>query len=414
LEFFVLFICLTIGRTFFELWLSYKNHQYRQKPIYQSKAKAAFDFIDDEYIEQALSYSGDQFKFSIFSTLFSSVGFFAFLLLGGFDWVDQFIQQTLTTESNIIAGIAVLSAFVLIGELFSLPFSWFSTFKIEEKHGFNKQNQARFFGQFIKSLILGVTIQALLIGAILWLIGSMGELWWLYSFLTLIGFMLLMMWAYPSIIAPLFNKFKPLDDQDLKQKLTQMSQNAGFNLKKMQVMDGSTDSSHGNAYFTGIFGSKTVVVFDTLLEKLNSNEVIAVIAHELGHFKHKHVLKQSVVHLFSFGLFFYAASWVFNMPDISQSFGFTQHSSHIALLVCFWIYASVFGLLSPIQNVWSRKHEREADDYALTEAKAEDLASGLTKLTSNSKGLPIQHPWYSAYHYSHPPLMERLERIGCL
>ncbi len=312
----------------------------------------------------------------------------------------------------LLTGVAVMMSFFLLGSLLDVPFAAWSTFRLESHFGFNHSTPGLFIGDLFKQALLLLLIGTPLIALVLWLMQSAGSYWWVYVWAVWISFSLLMMWAYPSFIAPLFNKFSPLDNTELRQRIEGLLQRCGFQTDGIFVMDGSRRSGHGNAYFTGLGRNKRIVFFDTLIHALEPDEIEAVLAHELGHFKRKHVQKRLTgMLLLSLGGLA-LLGWLAEQPAFYQGLGVGEPSTHMALLL-FMLAAPVFSLfLQPLFSKLSRKHEFEADDYAAEQTGARYLVSALVKLYRDNASTLTPDPLYSAFHDSHPPAPVRVAKLG--
>ncbi|MBI5462329.1 MAG: M48 family metallopeptidase [Gammaproteobacteria bacterium] len=314
-------------------------------------------------------------------------------------------------------GVAVMMSFFLLGSLLDVPFSAWATFNLETHFGFNHSTPGLFVADLAKQAVLLLAIGTPLIALVLWLMQVTGTYWWLYVWAVWIGFSLLMMWAYPAFIAPLFNKFAPLDNAELRSRIENLLARCGFHSEGIFIMDGSRRSGHGNAYFTGLGRNKRIVFFDTLIHALEPDEIEAVLAHELGHFKRKHVQKRLTgMLLMSLGGLA-LLGWLAEQPAFYQGLGVpapsTQEpSTHMALLL-FMLAAPVFSLfLQPLFSRLSRKHEFEADDYAAEQTGARHLVSALVKLYRDNASTLTPDPLYSAFHDSHPPAPVRVAKLG--
>lgn len=312
----------------------------------------------------------------------------------------------------LATGVAVMMSFFLLTSLLDVPFGAWTTFIIESRFGFNRTDARTFIGDLIKQAGLLLVIGTPLITLILWLMESSGHYWWLYVWAVWVGFSLLMMWAFPAFIAPLFNKFTPLDNDSLRQRIEALLKRCGFASQGIYIMDGSRRSGHGNAYFTGLGRNKRIVFFDTLLQALEPDEIEAVLAHELGHFKRKHVQKRliSMIGLSLAGLAL--LGWLAEQPAFYQGLGVPQPSLHMALLL-FMLAAPVFALfLQPLFSKLSRKHEFEADDFAAEQTAPRFLISALVKLYRDNASTLTPDPLYSAFHDSHPPAPVRVAHLS--
>ncbi|MBX3663566.1 MAG: M48 family metallopeptidase [Burkholderiales bacterium] len=314
-------------------------------------------------------------------------------------------------EPGILRGLALIAAVALISTVVDIPFNLYRTFVVEERFGFNKMTPKLFWADFAKGLVLGAALGLPLIATVLWLMERMGEWWWLYAWLTWMAFNIVMLAIYPTWIAPLFNKFSPLTDAAMKERVERLLDRCGFKVKGLMVMDGSRRSSHGNAYFTGFGKTKRIVFFDTLLSRLEPPEVEAVLAHELGHFKLKHVIKR-IAWIFAASLgFLWLLGWVVDKPWFYEGLGVSSPSTAMAL-VLFSIVIPVFTFLfQPLGAMMSRRHEYEADAFAAQHTPAADLVSALVKLYKDNASTLTPDPLHSAFYDSHPPATLRIARL---
>ncbi len=328
---------------------------------------------------------------------------------GGLNALDQFWRgfgwQTLTT------GAATIVSFLVISSLLDLPASGYRTFVLEQRFGFNQTTPATFFSDLAKSTAIALVIGLPLIMLILWLMASAGNYWWLYGWASLTAFSLLMTWAYPKFIAPLFNQFTPLEEGEVATRLAALLTRAGFQSNGVFVMDGSKRSAHGNAYFTGFGKNKRIVFFDTLLKHLTPAQVEAVLAHELGHFKRKHIVKGMILSMTLTLVGFGVLAWLMREEWFYTSMGVEQPSTYMALLL-FLLVSPVFTFfISPIMARWSRKHEFEADDFAAEQSSSAELIAALVGLYKENASTLTPDPVYSAFYDSHPPAMVRIAHL---
>ena len=313
--------------------------------------------------------------------------------------------------SAMTTGVVLILSFLVIGSLLELPLSWYRTFVMEEKFGFNRNTPALFLGDFGKQMLLMLVLGAPIAWVTLWLMNSTGEFWWLYLWAAWMVFAVVMMWAYPAFIAPLFNKFTPLDDANLKQKVESLLQRCGFKSQGIYVMDGSRRSGHGNAYFTGLGNNKRIVFFDTLLNTLNEDQIEAVLAHELGHFRRKHVVKNmlmmAVMSLVGLALL----GWASTQTWFYTGLGVETQNNAIALIL-FMLVIPVFSFfLHPLMTSMSRKYEFEADAYAASVSNADDLITALVALYKENASTLTPDPLVSAIYDSHPPASLRIAAL---
>ncbi|MBL1352889.1 MAG: M48 family metallopeptidase [Zetaproteobacteria bacterium] len=359
--------------------------------------------------QKAADYTLAKIKLGIWSGLYGLSLLLAWTLGGGLDALDTWLSSWQLSGLN--TGVLFLLVFAVISSLLELPFSLYSTFSVEQRFGFNKMTMGLLLSDMLKQGALMLVIGAPLIWVVLWLMGSAGGVWWLWAWLVWTGFSILMMWAYPTFIAPMFNKFEPMPDGELKTAIEGLLQRCGFESNGLFVMDGSKRSSHGNAYFTGFGQSKRIVFFDTLLKQLTTDETLAVLAHELGHFRRNHVKKRMLL-MFSMSLAGFALlGWLSQQMWFYAGLGVTVPSNYM-LLMLFMLVMPVFTFaLSPLMSMYSRKHEFEADDYAKEHAQAEDLISALVKMYDDNAATLTPDDWYSAWHDSHPPAPVRVAHL---
>lgn len=407
------FALALVASVLLRLWLS--SRQIRHVVRHRGSVPAAFaDNISLAAHQKAADYTVAKSQVGMLELAWSTATLMAWTLLGGLDILNQALLSWL--GAGMVQQLALLTGFVLIGGLLDLPFSLYQTFVIEERFGFNKMTWRLWLGDLLKSSLLGLLIGLPLASLILWLMASTGRFWWLWAWGSWMGFSLLMMVVFPTFIAPLFNKFQPLEDEALKTRVTALMQRCGFAAKGLFVMDGSRRSAHGNAYFTGFGAAKRVVFFDTLLNKLSPDEVDAVLAHELGHFKHKHILKR-LVGVFGFSLAGFALlGWVSGQVWFFAGLGvqpsLTGANDALALLL-FMLVVPVFSFfVSPLMASMSRRHEFEADAYAVAQTDGHALSSALLKLYEDNASTLTPDPVFASFYYSHPPAAERLVRLG--
>jgi STE24 endopeptidase len=364
--------------------------------------------------QKAADYTMAKSRLGLLETAFGAAVLLGWTLLGGLDVLNRVLVDWLGT--GMIQQLALLGFFALISGLLDLPFSLYQTFVVEERFGFNKMTWKLWLLDLLKSTALGAAIGLPIAALILWLMGAAGSWWWLWAWGVWMGFNLLLLVVYPTFIAPLFNKFQPLEDETLKARVTALMQRCGFAAKGLFVMDGSKRSAHANAYFTGFGAAKRVVFYDTLLAKLSPGEVDAVLAHELGHFKHKHIIKR-IVALFAFSFAGFALlGWLASRTWFYTGLGVQPNlegpNDALALLL-FMLAVPVFTyFVSPLMARLSRKHEFEADAFAATQTSGQDLGNALLKLYEDNASTLTPDPVFVKFYYSHPPASERLARLG--
>ena len=367
--------------------------------------------------QKAADYTLTKARFGLLELAFGSAVLLGWTLLGGLDSLNQALANSALAQWGPLATqMALVAGFGLISGALDLPFTLYSTFRIEERFGFNKMSLQLWLADLFKSTLVGMVIGLPIVALILWLMNSAGPLWWLWAWAAWMGFNLLVLVLYPTVIAPIFNKFKPLEDDSLKARVTALMQRCGFAAKGLYVMDGSKRSAHANAYFTGFGAAKRVVFYDTLLKQLSPAEVDAVLAHELGHFKHKHII-QRIVMLFAmslagFALIGYLSQqiWFYTGLGVRPNLGAPNDA--LALLL-FMLAIPLFSFfISPLMAQLSRQHEFQADAYAALQTDGRDLASALLKLYQDNASTLTPDPVFVKFYYSHPPASERLARMG--
>lgn len=400
-----------LAHYFIERWLL--NRQLRHVASWRDQVPSAFaDRITLADHQRAADYTLAK---GTFTKVDSAIGLVvsALILFGG---LSRLWDVTLPlADTPILREVALVALLSLVTGVISVPLSYYSTFNVEEKFGFNKTTKTTFWIDLAKGSLLSAALVLPLAALVFWLMRSAGPLWWLYAWLVFLGFQLLMLALYPTFIAPLFNKFAPLDSGETKSAIEGLLKRTEFESKGLFVMDGSKRSAHGNAYFTGFGKGKRIVFFDTLLERLNNNEIVAVLSHELGHFKRKHIVKRVVFMALASLAFLAAVAWVLPQPWLYTSFGFAADtgttSPGVALLLFSLVLPPLLFWLGPIASAYSRKHEFEADAYAAEVSNRDDLIAALTKLYKDNANTLTPDPLYSAYHHSHPPAMIRIAHL---
>ena len=408
----LLFATALVLSLLIRFWLA--TRQMRHVASHSDAVPTAFaGTVSLEAHRKAARYTLTKGSFGLWTMAFGAVVLVGWTLLGGLGALNASVRDAVQPLFGDLAyQVALLAAFVLIGSLLDLPFELYSTFRIEQAFGFNRMTWKLYLLDAVKGLLLGVLIGLPLAAGLLWIMGSTGRLWWLWAWGAWMAFNLLALVLYPTLIAPLFNTFKPLADASLEARVQALMARCGFFAKGFFVMDGSRRSAHANAYFTGFGAAKRVVFFDTLLDKLSPSEVEAVLAHELGHFKHRHVLKR-IVSMFGISLAGFAIlGWLSSRVWFYTAFGVQPSMSApndaLALLL-FLLIVPVFGFfVSPVLAGLSRRHEFEADAYACAQSEGSDLSTALLKLYGDNASTLTPDPLYARFYNSHPPAGERL------
>lgn len=403
-----LFIAVVALTTLIKLWLARRHLRH----IATHRATVPQDFSDRISLQdhqKAADYTSTKTRLDMISVIIDALVLFGFTLGGGIQWLAGLGTQWVSDP--LLQGVMIITSVMLLSSLLDVPFSLYRTFGIEARFGFNKMTLGLYFRDAMKGLLLGASLGLPLLFAVLWLMAGMGELWWLYVWSVWVIFNLLVMYIYPTFIAPLFNRFTPLDDGEMKSRIENLLARCGFTASGLFVMDGSKRSAHGNAYFTGFGKSKRIVFFDTLLARLSGSEIEAVLAHELGHFKRHHVMKR-MVGTFAFSLIFlWLLGQLMQTSWFYEGLGVSTPSTALALLLFFLILPSFSFLLHPLLSAYSRKHEFEADTYAAQQTHASDLISALVKLYQDNAATLTPDPLYSTFYDSHPPATARIHQL---
>ncbi|MBU3697453.1 MAG: peptidase M48 [Rhodocyclaceae bacterium] len=358
--------------------------------------------------QKAADYTIARTRTGMLNTAIEASVLLAFTLGGGLAWLHGFWSARL---DGLSYGVAMIFSLTFISGLIDLPLSLYRQFVIEARYGFNRMSLGLFFADLAKQTLLGVAIGTPVILAVLWLMGAMGERWWLWVWLFWSTFNLLLMFIYPTWIAPLFNKFAPLEDGEMKTRIEALLSRCGFRSSGLFVMDGSKRSSHGNAYFTGFGDNKRIVFFDTLLSRLQPGEVEAVLAHELGHFRRRHIVKRMVVMFASSLAFLWLLGQLIDAPGFYTGLGVPEGNTALALILFFLVVPVFTFPLSPLMSHFSRRHEFEADAYAAEHAAAGDLVHALVTLYDDNASTLTPDPLHSLFYDSHPPAAQRIARL---
>ncbi len=402
-----------------KFWLA--SRQIRHVALHRDQVPPAFaNSVSLAAHHKAADYSIAKLRLGLISAAVGTAVVLGWTLLGGLDLLNALMLDTVRgwlpgAWGDMAYQLGLLLAFVLIGSLIEWPFELYSTFRIEQRFGFNRMTWRLYLADTVKSVVVGAVIGLPIVALILWLMAAAGPIWWLWAWASWVGFNLLILVLYPTVIAPWFNRFEPLQDDALRTRVQALMQRCGFAAKGLFVMDGSRRSAHANAYFTGLGAAKRVVFFDTLLGKLSAAEVEAVLAHELGHFKHKHVTKR-IVMMFALSLLGFAALgwasnqlWFYAALGVQPSIGAPNDA--VALLL-FMMVVPAFGFfVSPLMAHLSRRDEFQADAYACSQADGGALASALLKLHEDNATTLTPDPVYARFYYSHPPAVERLAAL---
>lgn len=407
--FFLIFLLADLG---IRLWLASRQISYVRS--HRAQVPAVFaERIGLNSHQRAADYTIARKRLTIFEAIFDTLILLWLTLGGGITLIERFVSSNITDSFS--SQIAFVIAIGLFMGVIGLPFTIYKQFKIEADFGFNRMTPKLFISDLTKGTLLGAVIGLPLIAIILFLMEKAGSAWWVWAWAVWALFNLLVMWIFPTWIAPLFNKFSPLDDPQLAQRIQALAKRCEFTLKGLFVMDGSKRSAHGNAYFTGFGQSRRIVFFDTLLSRLNPAEIEAVLAHELGHFKHKHITKRIITALAGSFILFALLGWLSVSPWFFSELGVTFDASnpnHAVALILFFMVIPVFTFpLTPIMSFMSRRDEFEADQFAVAQAQASDLVNALVKLYDDNASTLTPDPIHSAYYDSHPPASIRIQKL---
>lgn len=409
----MIYLAIRLLQFFGERWLDYANRTYYNDPARQKHAQEALE-ISATDMQKSVAYASDKSRFGTWSSWFGQIVGIAFLCLGGLPIVLGWAQSLSSSVGGgaIVDGLFFLGILGLLSSIVGMPWEYYNTFVIEEKHGFNKQTPKGFFIDRIKGFSIGIVLGGGLLSVLLYVMESVNN-WWIWAWLLFFGFNLVIAWLYPTVLAPIFNKFSPLEAGELKDSLFALAKKVKFNADSISVMNASIRSSHGNAYFSGMFGKKKIVLFDTLIEAMSPKEIVAVLAHELGHFKLHHIRWSLIRSFFITGLMFYVLSLCLPQKAFYEAFFLEEVSSYGALVVFSLWFGPIGFLFQPIGTYLSRRNEFAADAFALENIEdRRTLGDALLKLRRKSHGMPLTHPKYSMVYHSHPPMLERLKAMN--
>jgi len=392
-----------------QLWLVARQAAHIR--AHAQTVPAAFaDRISLEQHQKAASYSLARLGIERWDLVLGAIVLLGWTLAGGLNWLDRTIATLDLTR--LWGGVALILSTVTIGALIELPLSIWGTFGVEARYGFNRNTVAGFIKDKLLMVAVTLILGAPLLAVILWLMSTASGYWWLWAWLVWMGFSLLLTWAYPIWIAPLFNKFKPLEDVSLRTRLEALLQRCGFRSSGMFIMDGSRRSAHGNAYFTGFGANKRIVFFDTLLDGLEGDEVEAVLAHELGHFKRRHIIKMLTVSAIMSLCGLALLGWLSQQAWFFSGLGVERATPALALALFMFVLPVFTVFVSPLMAAFSRRHEFEADDFAAEQTDPRHLISGLVKMYRDNASTLTPDPLYSAFHHSHPPAPVRIAHLS--
>jgi len=403
-----IFIALVLVKFLLETYLKIRN----LKSIDNNKdsVPARFkDVVTEEEYKKSILYNTDRIRFQIFTALFGAVVLVIFTIGGLLNYLTQVVMDI--TSSNVLGAVLLGLLLIIVEEIISIPISIYSTFVIEERHGFNKTTRKTFVTDIFKGLLISGAISSILYATVIFIIISAGDLWWIYAFAAVFTLQAIIFFLYPVLIMPLFNKFEPLDDEQFKKPIEKLLEKVDFKSKGLFVMNASLRSTHGNAFFTGFGKNKRIVFFDTLLKTINPDEMEAILGHELGHYKLGHIRKTLISSLVFGFLGFYILNEIFKSDNFFIAHGLENLTVYSKFLMFYLVIGSYTFFTKPITSALSRKREFEADDFSFQFTDGEHMISGLLKLTKDNASNLTPDPLYSSYYYSHPPIAERVASI---
>jgi STE24 endopeptidase len=398
-------IVIIVLQFLMETLVDYLNSRKFQDPI-PEELKDVYD--SEEYL-RSQAYKKDNYRFGVLSSSFSIILTLGFLIFGGFEWVDQIARNY--TDNPILMALIFFGIIMLGSDIVTAPFAYYQTFVIEEKYGFNKSSVKLFFIDKIKGWLMMVILGGGILAMVIWFFQIAGHNFWIYALILIAIFTVFMNLFYSRLIVPLFNKQTPLEDGSLKSKIENYASKVGFKLQNIFVIDGSKRTTKANAYFAGFGKEKRVTLYDTLIQELEEEEIVAVLAHEVGHYKRNHIIINLIISILLTGITLFLLSLFINNPEFSFAIGVTEPSFHAAL-ICFGIlYTPISEITGLVMNILSRKFEFEADDFAKKTYEPLPLIKSLKKLSKNSLSNLTPHSAYVFLHYSHPPLIQRIENL---
>ena len=409
MNFFTYIFLFSLFAGIFVQWFLVQKHINCVRSNRDNVPDAFNDKISLEAHQKAADYTEAKVKTGLFELVIGSILLLLWTLAGGLQFLDNWLRTF--GMSEILTGTALILSVFAIMTILELPLSLFKIFKIEQSFGFNKMTPKIFFVDLLKNTIVGFLIGAPLLLFVLWIMENSGAYWWVYVWFTWLTFSLLMMWAYPAFIAPIFNKFRELENDELKTRIESLLARNGFKSNGIFVMDGSTRSTHGNAYFTGLGANKRIVFFDTLIDELSYDEIEAVLAHELGHFKCNHIRKRILLLATIFFIGLAVLGWLINQTLFYNGLCINETSTYMALLLFVMISPAFTFFMQPLFSSISRQHEFEADDFAAGQAQTENLITALVNLYRENANTLTPDPLYSAFHDSHPPAPIRIAHL---
>jgi len=402
---FALIIFILIAEYLLGQYLDYLNSKSWSNDI----PKELNGIYDDEKYKKAQAYEKANKKLALITSTVSIVGILAFLFFDGFAWLNNYLSTV--TSHYILLPLLFFGVLFIISDILGLPVALYKTFVIEEKFGFNKMNIGTFIGDKLKSYVLMAILGGGMLTAIIMLYNKTGNWFWFIAWIMVTAFSLFFAKFYTSLLLPIFNKLKPLENGELKSAIENYAQKVDFPLRNISIMDGSKRSSKANAFFSGMGKHKSIVLYDTLVEENSTEELVAILAHEVGHYKKKHIIQSMVLSTLQTGVLFFILGYALRSPELSQALGVAEPTFHIGLIAFGILFSPISTILGILMNRFSRKNEFEADAYAKETSNADALMSALKKLSVNHLSNLKPHPVYVFFYYSHPPLLERLRML---
>lgn len=406
-SFLLIYIIVYVSGSVADIVIDVINAAYLKKN--GKKAPACFEgLLDESKLAKITSYTADKTRVSVIQTIFGMIFFLAIILYGFLPWLSDMLKNM----NYLLAGLLFFAAPGVISLIIGLPFSYYNIFVIEEKYGFNTSTLKTWIIDHIKSLVISLILGGILLSIFFMMVKLTGEMWWLYAWFIFIAFQLLMTVLYPTVIAPIFNKFTPIEDKELEQAIRALAEKSGVPVTGIFQMDAGKRSKHTNAYFTGLGKSKRIVLYDTLISSHTKDEILAVLAHEIGHLKKGHIKKQLILMSVLSIIMFYIAAWMLDWDIMYESFGFTEKPFYAGLFLISILWEPVGFFVSPAFTALSRRYEREADRFAhdaLNDSKP--LITALRKMAVDNLSNLCPHPVYVKFHYSHPPITERIANL---
>ncbi len=404
--FFIIILVILVVEYLTTRILDFLNSSWRTKKLPQELQ----GIYDEEKYKKSQEYGKVNSRFGLISGTFHFILVLLMVLLGGFAYFDEIAREY--SQHPVWAALIFFGILFLLSDIISLPFSWYDTFVIEEKFGFNKTTIKTFIFDKLKGWMLAIIIGGTLLGLIIWLYFQTSNMFWIYAWATVSTFSIFMTMFYSNLIVPLFNKQTPLEEGELRDAIQKFSKKAGFELDNIYVIDGSKRSSKANAYFTGLGKKKRIVLYDTLINDLNVNEIVAVLAHEIGHYKLKHTLVSLVLSIIQAGVIFYILSLFVGNKDLSLALGADDYRFELSLIAFGMLFSPISTVIGLFMNIFSRKNEYAADNFAKSHGLGQELISALKKLSVNNLTNLTPHPAYVFAYYSHPTLYQRIKNIN--